>query len=173
MKCTDHFIVDFHHIVGVSNIGMTVDSSEGAENYGIFEIPEEAAKLIKDKPYPYRLKVEHDEPSLWGHYKPHTTPEKFAEIKKAFIEACKKGEVEWSDPNKQCHHCGRYFDPAYDFIEDETLLNFCNGGTEEYPEDRFPDYCPECIEKLYDFCNDAVAAFAKDDVIKEEGDEDE
>lgn len=59
------------------------------------------------------------------------------------------------------------FDPSYEFIESEVLLNSCNCGTEEYPEDRFPDYCPECIEKCYEYCTDAVAAFAKDDVIRE------
>lgn len=46
MKSSDHFIMDYHCIPGVSNIGMTVDASN-SKCYGIFEVPEEAANLLK------------------------------------------------------------------------------------------------------------------------------
>lgn len=164
-KTFDHFNIDFHHIVGVSNIGMTLDCSN-SKCYGVFPVPEEAAKLIKDKPYPYRLKVDHNLPSLWAMNPDfHPNPEDFENLKKEFIKACENKEVEWSDPNIQCHHCGKYFDPSYDFIEDEDLLAFCMDGYDEY---KYPNYCPSCIQKLYDFCNDAEATFAEDDVIKED-----
>ena len=164
-KTFDHFNIDFHHIVGVSNIGMTLDCSN-SKCYGVFPVPEEAAKLIDGKPYPYRLKVDHNLPSLWA-MNPnfHPNHEDFEILKKAFIKACENKEVEWSDPNIQCHHCGKYFDPAYDFIEDEDLLAFCMDGHDEY---KYPNYCPSCIQELYDFCNDAEAAFAERDVIKED-----
>ena len=163
MKNFDHFILDFHHIVGVSNIGMTLDASN-SKCYGVFEIPEEALKLIKDKPFPFRLKVDHNLKALWGMNPDYANPEDFKNLKKEFIKACENKEVEWSDPNIQCHHCGKYFDPSYDFIEDDDLLAFCMDGHDEY---KYPNYCPSCIQELYDFCNDAEAAFAERDVIKE------
>lgn len=164
MKNFDYFIIDYHHIPKTSNIAMTVDASN-SECYGIFEVPEEAAKLIKDKPLPYRLKVDHNVKDLWGrstYY--HKNPEDFENLKKEFIKACENKEVEWSDPNIQCHHCGKYFDPSYDIIEDDGLLAFCMNGYDEY---KYPNYCPSCIQELYDFCNDAEAAFTERDMIKE------
>lgn len=164
-KTFDHFIIDYHCIPGVANVGMTVDSSN-SKCYGVFEIPEEVENLIDGKPLPYRLKVNHNIPSLWAMNPDfHPNPEDFENLKKKFIKACENKEVEWSDPNIQCHHCGKYFDPSYDFIEDEDLLAFCMDGYDEY---KYPNYCPSCIQKLYDFCNDAEAAFAEDDVIKED-----
>ena len=98
-KTFDHFNIDFHHIVGVSNIGMTLDCSN-SKCYGVFPVPEEAAKLIKDKPFPFRLKVDHNLPSLWAMNPDfHPNPEDFENLKKEFIEACENKEVEWSDPN--------------------------------------------------------------------------
>ena len=90
-------------------------------------------------------------------------PEEFIECKENLVKAMFDDEVEWVDPNKQCKHCGRYFDPSYEFIEDEDLLAFCMDGNDEY---KYPDYCPECIQDLYDFCNDAESAFKERDKIK-------
>lgn len=132
------------------------------EDYKNFPVPVEVIKLIDehpDWPLPYVLYGKVEGICLWGSVHP--------ERKEEFIKAMNEGKVEWSNPNKRCKHCGRVYDPSYEFIEDETLLEFCNCGTYEYPEDSFPDYCPECIEKCYEYCNDAVAAFAKDDVIKD------
>lgn len=134
--------------------------SDDENKYGNFLTPPEAVHLIEEHPewpLPYVLECRHDSPSLWGGFS--------EEKKDAFIKSLPTAE--WSNPNKRCKHCGRIFDPSYEFVEDETLLEFCNCGTYEYPEERFPDYCPECIEKCYEYCNDAVAAFAKDDVIKD------
>ena len=88
-KTFDHFNIDFHHIVGVSNIGMTLDCSN-SKCYGVFPVPEEAAKLIKDKPYPYRLKVNHNLPSLWA-INPdfHPNPEDFENLKKSLSRLVK------------------------------------------------------------------------------------
>ena len=154
MKETDHFLI-------LNKTTMQLDCSDGLQ-YGKFLIPDEARKLIDehpDWPFPYHLKCEHDTKGLWWAYDP--------KAKEDFLNAMFEKKVEWSNPNIQCKHCGRIFDPGYEFIEDETLLEFCNGGTYEDPEDRFPNYCPECIEELYDFCNDAVAAFAEKDKIKD------
>lgn len=162
-KYSDHFNIDCHWIPGVSHIGMTLDCSN-SKCYGLFPVPEEAENLAKDKPFPYRLEVHHNVSSLWAINPERHSPEDFENLKKEFIKACENKEVEWSDPNIQCHHCGKYFDPAYDFIEDEDLLAFCMNGNGDY---KYPHYCPSCIQELYDFCNDAEAAFTERDVIKE------
>lgn len=154
-KTTDHFLVSGIEVMNLR--------SDDGNKYGNFSVPIEAKRLIEehpDWPFPYVLDCTHEEPSLWGGYS--------EEKKEIFLKQISEGKVEWSNPNKRCKHCGRIYDPSYEFIESEVLLNFCNCGTEEYPEDRFPDYCPECIEKCYEYCTDAVAAFARDDVIKED-----
>lgn len=48
MKNFDHFIISF--------LGMTLDCSN-SKCYGLFPVPEEAAKLAQGKPFPYCLKV--------------------------------------------------------------------------------------------------------------------
>ncbi len=137
---------------------MTLECSCGNE-YGYFKCPPEVKKLIEehpDWPFPYNLYAEHESKGLWWKYD--------ESAKEAFIKEMEEGKVKWSNPNKQCKHCGRIFDPSYEFIEDEGLTNFCCDYDGNY---RFPHYCPECIEKLYDYCNNAEKAFAADDIIKE------
>lgn len=90
MKSSDHFIMDYHCIPGVSNIGMTVDASN-SKCYGIFEVPEEAAKLAQGKPFPYRLKVDHNVKDLWMMNPDfHPNPEDFENPKKEFRALQKK-----------------------------------------------------------------------------------
>jgi len=136
---------------------MILEASCG-EQYGFFKCPPEVKELIEthpDWPFPYNLYAGHESKGLWWKYDENA--------KEAFVKEMEEGKVRWSDPNKQCKHCGRIFDPTYEFIEDEELTNFCCDYDGDF---RFPHYCPECIEKLYDYCNNAEKAFAKEDVIK-------
>lgn len=133
-------------------------ASSDSDKYGGFLIPDEAHKLIEEHhewPFPYTLYAEHESKGLWWKYD--------EDAKQAFLKEMSEGKVKWSNPNKQCKHCGRIFDPAYEFIEDEDLLAFC---MDEHGDYKYPNYCPSCIQELYDFCNDAEAAFAERDVIK-------
>lgn len=154
MKVTDYFLI-------LNKNEMKLDRSVGDE-YGKFNVPADARKLIDehpDWPFPYHLTCEHNIMGLRWAYS--------SEAKEAFLKAMAEGKLKWSNPNIQCKHCGKIFDPGQDFIEDEVLLEFCNGGTYEYPEDRFPDYCPSCIKELYEFSKNAIKAFAERDLIKD------
>lgn len=73
-------------------------------------------------------------------------------------------------PAKLCKHCDNIYMPDYDFIEDEVMcehLNSMFGGTYEYPAD-WPDYCPNCLEELYDLdtAKSVYNCFKEKDVIK-------
>ena len=154
MKETDRFLI-------LNKNEMKLDCSIG-DKYGKFIVPDDALKLIEehsDWPFPYHLACKHDTKGLWWSYSP--------EAKEAFLKEMAEGKLEWSNPNIQCKHCGKVFDPGYDFIENEVLLEFCNGGTYEDPVDRFPNYCPSCIEELYEYSKNAIKAFAERDLIKE------
>ena len=82
MKNFDHFIIDFHCIPGVSNVGMTLDCSN-SKCYGVFPVPEEAVQLAQGKPFPYRLKADHNVKALWVMSPDfHPNPEDFENLKK-------------------------------------------------------------------------------------------
>jgi hypothetical protein len=63
----------------------------------------------------------------------------------------------------KCKHCGREFDPSEEFIENDHI----NAYACDYDGDwRFPYYCPDCIEKLYDMVKELETKFKNEDVIK-------
>lgn len=128
------------------------------EKYGMIHISGPAKKLFEGRQPGYRIKAEHPSPSFWGNSQDSKS------VIKKFIEQQKAGQVGWSDPNHVCKHCGRFYDPAYEFIEDETILNFLEG---QWGDGVWPDYCPECEHDFYDFCANAAQAFYDRDKIKD------
>lgn len=128
------------------------------EKYGKLHIPKSVKKFFDGQQPGYRIKAEHPSPSFWGNSQDNES------VLKKFTEQLFADQVEWSDPNHICKHCGRFYDPAYEFIEDETILNFLEG---EWGDEKWPDYCPECEHDFYDFCNNAAQAFYDRDKIKD------
>lgn len=62
-----------------------------------------------------------------------------------------------------CKHCGREFDPSEEFIENDHI----NAYACDYDGDwRFPYYCPDCVEKLYDMVKELETKFKNEDIIK-------
>ena len=128
------------------------------EKYGKLHIPKNAKKFFDGRQPGYRIKAVHPSPSFWGNSQNNVT------VLKKFTEQLFANQVEWSDPNHICKHCGRFYDPAYEFIEDETILSFLEG---QWGDEKWPDYCPECEQDFYDFCNNAAQAFYDRDKIKD------